>query len=50
MEKQVDQLPWRVAEEAPSPDNTLSSHINEGLVGEDASVQKPNQSDIQLTD
>ena len=48
LEKQVDQLPWRAAE-SPSPDNPLSSHESEGLVGEGESVRKPDQGEIKLT-
>ena len=48
LEKQVDQLPWRAAE-SPAPDNPLSSHESEGLVGEGESVRKPDQDEIKLT-
>lgn len=48
LEKQVDQLPWRAAE-SPAPDNPLSSHESEGLVGEGESVRKPDQGEIKLT-
>lgn len=49
LEKQVDQLPWRAAQEAPSPGNILTSQNNEDLIGEGASAQEPDQDEIQLT-
>ena len=49
LEKQVDQLPWRAAQEAPSPGNILTSQNNEDLIGEGASVQELDQDEIQLT-
>lgn len=49
LEKQVDQLPWRAAGGAPSTGNILTSQNNEDLIGEGASVQGPDQDEIQLT-
>ena len=49
LEKQVDQLPWRAAGGAPSTSNILTSRNNEDLIGEGASVQGPDQDEIQLT-
>ena len=45
----MDQLPWRAAGGAPSTGNILTSQNNEDLIGEGASVQGPDQDEIQLT-